>query len=173
MILERQEENGWGNSVVEMLAKDLQKTFPKMEGLSSRNLWRMRIFYLAYFEFLPLAVAEIGWTHNYLIIEKCKDPNERLFYIHQTKRYGWTKNVLIHQIENQSFQKTILSQQNTEFFSPLSQRPNPKTRQILLSFSPLPLLPICILGQKRSVQSRPYSFAASVSKCQLPAHPPQ
>jgi predicted nuclease of restriction endonuclease-like (RecB) superfamily len=114
MILERQEENGWGNSVVEMLAKDLQKAFPKMEGLSSRNLWRMRIFYLAYSEILPPLVAEIGWTHNYLIIEKCKDPNERLFYIHQTKRYGWTKNVLIHQIENQSFQKTILSQQNFE-----------------------------------------------------------
>lgn len=114
MILERQEQNGWGNSVVEMLAKDLQKAFPKMEGLSSRNLWRMRIFYLAYSEILPPLVAEIGWTHNYLIIEKCKDPNERLFYIHQTKRYGWTKNVLIHQIENQSFQKTILSQQNFE-----------------------------------------------------------
>jgi predicted nuclease of restriction endonuclease-like (RecB) superfamily len=47
MILERQEENGWGNSVVEMLAKDLQKTFPKMEGLSKTNLWRMRAFYRA------------------------------------------------------------------------------------------------------------------------------
>lgn len=112
MIFERQQENGWGNSVVELLAKDLQKAFPKMEGLSSRNLWRMRIFYLAYPEFLPPPVAEIGWTQNYLIIEKCKDPNECLFYINQTRRYGWTKNVLIHQIENQSFQKTILSQQN-------------------------------------------------------------
>lgn len=62
MILERQEENGWGNSVVEMLAKDLQKAFPKMEGISSRNLWRMRTFYLAYSEILPPPVAEIGWT---------------------------------------------------------------------------------------------------------------
>lgn len=114
MIFERQQENGWGNSVVEMLAKDLQKAFPGMEGISKTNLWRMRAFYLAYVpeQFLPPAVGEISWTHNYLIIEKCKDPNERLFYIHQTKRYGWTKNVLIHQIENQSFQKTILSQQN-------------------------------------------------------------
>jgi predicted nuclease of restriction endonuclease-like (RecB) superfamily len=114
MILERQEENGWGNSVVEMLAKDLQKTFPKTSGLSGANLWRMRAFYHAYHssEILAPLVREIGWSHNIIIFEKCKDPNERLFYIHQTKRYGWTKNVLIHQIENQSFQKTILSQQN-------------------------------------------------------------
>lgn len=73
MIFERQQENGWGNAVVEMLAKDLQKAFPKLEGLSVRNLWRMRVFYLAYPEFLPPPVAEIGWTHNYLIIEKCID----------------------------------------------------------------------------------------------------
>ena len=59
-------------------------------------------------------MAEIGWSHNYIIIEKCKDPTERLFYIYQTKNYGWTKNVLIHQIENQSYQKAILSQQNFE-----------------------------------------------------------
>ena len=112
MIINKQQEQGWGNSVVEFLAKDLQKAFLGMEGLSSRNLWRMRIFYLAYSEFLPPAMAEIGWTHNYVIIEKCKDPNERLFYIHQTKNNGWTKNVLIHQIENQTYEKTLISQHN-------------------------------------------------------------
>ena len=116
MILERQQQNAWGKSVVEMLAKDLQKEFQGMNGLSDRNLWRMRTFYLTYQEnvFLPPPVAEIGWSHNYIIIEKCKDPNERLFYIHQTKNYGWTKNVLIHQIENQTYQKTIINQQNFE-----------------------------------------------------------
>jgi predicted nuclease of restriction endonuclease-like (RecB) superfamily len=114
MIIERQEQYAWGKSVVEMLSKDLQKTFLRMEGFSSRNLWRMRMFYLEYFEILPPPVAEISWTHNYIIIEKCKDPNERLFYIHQTKNFGWTKNVLIHQIENQTFEKTIINHQNFE-----------------------------------------------------------
>ena len=114
MIFERQQQNAWGKSVVELLAKDLRKEFPRMEGLSDRNLWRMRTFFLTYPEILPPPVAEIAWTHNYLILEKCKDPNERLFYIHQTKNYGWTKNVLIHQIENQSYQKTLISQQNFE-----------------------------------------------------------
>jgi predicted nuclease of restriction endonuclease-like (RecB) superfamily len=114
MIVERQQTYGWGKSVVEMLSRDLRKAFPNMEGLSARNLWRMRIFYTNYSEILPPPVAEIGWSHNYVIIEKCKDANERLFYIYQTRRNGWTKNVLIHQIENQSYEKTILSQQNFE-----------------------------------------------------------
>ena len=116
MILERQQQHSWGKSVVELLSKDLQKEFPNVEGLSERNLWRMRTFHVSYkdSQFLPPLVAEIGWTHNYIILEKCKDPNERLFYIHQTKNLGWTKNVLVHQIENQSFQKTVLNQQNFE-----------------------------------------------------------
>lgn len=116
MIVERQQANGWGNSVVELLAVDLRKRFPRMNGLSAANLWRMRAFYHAYghSEFLAPTAREIGWTHNYIIFEKCKDPNERLFYIHQTRRFGWTKNVLIHQIENQSFEKTVIGQQNFE-----------------------------------------------------------
>jgi predicted nuclease of restriction endonuclease-like (RecB) superfamily len=114
MIVERQKLHGWGNSVVEWLSKDLMKNFPRMSGFSKTNLWRVRAFYLAYGqnEFLPLSLGEIGWSHNYIIIEKCKDENARLFYIHQTKHNGWTNNVLIHQIENQSFEKTVLNQQN-------------------------------------------------------------
>jgi predicted nuclease of restriction endonuclease-like (RecB) superfamily len=116
MIFERQQQYGWGNSVVESLAKDLQKVFPAVSGFSKTNLWRIRAFYMAYQEneFLPPAVGEIGWTHNYLILEKCKDPQERLFYIYQTKNFGWTKNVLIHQIDNQSFEKVVINQQNFE-----------------------------------------------------------
>jgi predicted nuclease of restriction endonuclease-like (RecB) superfamily len=114
LIVERQKQHGWGKSVVEFLSKDLRKAFPRMNGLSASNLWRMRAFYVTYTssEILAPLVREIGWTHNFIIFEKCKDANERLFYICQTKNYGWTKNVLIHQIENQSFEKTVISQQN-------------------------------------------------------------
>ena len=120
MILERQQQHGWGKSVVELLAKDLQKQFPAITGMTAGNLWRMRAFYLAYRdnEILAPTVRELGWSHNFIIFEKCKDPNERFFYIHQTKNCGWTKNVLIHQIENQSYQKVILNQQNFEHTLP-------------------------------------------------------
>lgn len=56
--------------------------------------------------------AQIGWTHNVIIIQRCKNPLEREFYIRMTRKFGWSKNVLIHQIENQSYEKTLLGQTN-------------------------------------------------------------
>ncbi|MGM3305649.1 PDDEXK nuclease domain-containing protein [Anabaena sp. WFMT] len=114
MIVTRQQNVNWGKSVVEQLAKDLQAEFPGISGFSTRNIWRMRDFYLTYHsqEILPPLVAEIGWTHNIVILEKCKDDLEREFYIRMTRKFGWTKNVLIHQIENQTYQKTLLNQTN-------------------------------------------------------------
>lgn len=112
MIVERQEKEGWGKSVVESLAKDLQKEFPGMQGFSSQNLWRMKQFYQAYSPLKKLSplVREIGWTHNLIILVSCKDKLEREFYIRMTRRMGWTKNVLMHQIENKTYEKTIMSQ---------------------------------------------------------------
>jgi hypothetical protein len=68
MIVERQKIHNWGDSVVEMLARDLQAAFPRVLGLSASNLWRARNFFLIYRdnEILALAAREIGWTHNYI-----------------------------------------------------------------------------------------------------------
>ena len=65
-------EKGWGKSVIEMLAKDLQNEFPDVKGFSARNIWRMRNFYVEFKdnEFLPPLVAEISWTKNIIIIIK-------------------------------------------------------------------------------------------------------
>lgn len=74
----------------------------------------MREFFLAYRD-LPKVqplVAQIGWTHNVIVLQRSKDPLEREFYIRMTKKFGWTKNVLIHQIESQSYQATLLGQTN-------------------------------------------------------------
>jgi predicted nuclease of restriction endonuclease-like (RecB) superfamily len=74
----------------------------------------MRELYLSY-RSLPKVqplVAQIGWTQNLIILQRCKDPQEREFYLRMTKKFGWTKNVLIHQIENQSYEKTLLGQTN-------------------------------------------------------------
>jgi len=57
-------------------------------------------------------VGEISWTKNLVIMSKCKDNLQREFYIRMTRKFGWTKNVLIHQIENQSYEKTLLGQTN-------------------------------------------------------------
>lgn len=104
MIVSRQQGETWGKSVVQKLSADLQDEFPGIGGFSPSNLWRMKVFYETYSQLEKLApiVREIGWAHNIIIFERCKDDLQREFYIRMTRRHGWTKNVLIHQIENQS-----------------------------------------------------------------------
>ncbi|MCX5782422.1 MAG: PDDEXK nuclease domain-containing protein [Elusimicrobia bacterium] len=114
MIVDRQKKHGWGKAVVETLAQDLQQEFHGMQGFSSQNLWYMRQFYVEYCNKANLQplVGEISWAKHLIIMAKCKDDLEREYYIRMAKRMGWTKNVLIHQIENQSYEKTLLNQTN-------------------------------------------------------------
>jgi predicted nuclease of restriction endonuclease-like (RecB) superfamily len=114
-IVERQEREGWGSSVIERLAKDIQTAFPGVEGFSRSNIWRMRAFFLAYTrevanlaqpvrEFdgvhLPLLMAELPWGHNVVLIQKIKDPTERLWYARQAIEHGWSRPILDHQIDS-------------------------------------------------------------------------
>lgn len=74
----------------------------------------MRQFYLEYCndkKLQPL-VGEISWSKNLIIMARCKDMQQREFYIRMTKKFGWSKNVLIHQIDNQTYEKTMLGQTN-------------------------------------------------------------
>ncbi len=114
LIVERQQMEGWGKAVVQRLAADLRVEFSGVGGFSASNLWRMKALVEAYDESPKLAplVREIAWSHNLVILERCKVPQEREFYIRMTRKFGWTKNVLIHQIENQTYEKSLLSQTN-------------------------------------------------------------
>ena len=121
-IVKKQLEEGWGSEIVEELAKELQLEFPGMQGFSSRNVWKMRNFYLSYKESekLPQLVAEIGWSHNLVILEKCKDDLEREYYIKMTKKFGWSKNVLANNIEQKSYEMFLTNQ--TTFDKELSEK---------------------------------------------------
>ena len=113
-IHRKQEEVGWGKSVVETLAGDLQAEFPGRNGFSARNLWNMREFYRDYStrpKLQPL-VAEISWSKNLVILARCKDDLEREFYLRAAARFGWTKAVLQHQVDNKSYEKYLLNQTN-------------------------------------------------------------
>lgn len=88
--------SNWGRSIVQQLAADLRDEFPSIGGFSASNLWRMKLFYEAYVgnEKLAPLVREIGWLHNLIILERCKDYLQREFYIRMTRKLGWTKNLL-------------------------------------------------------------------------------
>ena len=104
-IVRRQAAADWGDAVVERLAHDLRQAFPRLEGFSVRNIWRMRAFFLAWSrptgrrrrllaEKLPQAVAEIPWGHNILLLEKLEDSEKRLWYAERTREHGWSRSVL-------------------------------------------------------------------------------
>jgi predicted nuclease of restriction endonuclease-like (RecB) superfamily len=120
----KQDALGWGKAIVETLAKDLQNEFPGIQGFSARNLWNMRTFYLTYKdnEKLQPLVAEISWTKNVIIMERCKDDIRREFYLKITKKFGWTKDVLINQLEAGAFERYMANQTSFDKTVPAKYR---------------------------------------------------
>ncbi|WP_010252908.1 PDDEXK nuclease domain-containing protein [Treponema primitia] len=112
-ISDKQSES-WGKSIVPVLSSELQKEFHGISGFSVSNLWYMAQFYSEYHdvEFLEPLVREISWSKHIAIMKKCKDTQERRFYIMATKKFGWSKNVLINQIGNKTYEKYLLDQTN-------------------------------------------------------------
>ena len=101
-ILARMSAEGWGAKVVQRLARDLRRDFPDMTGLSSRNLTYMRSFAEAYPDrwVVQQVVAQLPWGHNIRLLETLKTPDDRLWYARQATAHGWSRAVLVHQIEN-------------------------------------------------------------------------
>jgi len=101
-ILTRQQEQGWGARVIDRLAADLKNAFPEMKGFSRTNLLYMRAFADAYPEeaFVQQVVGQMPWGHNIRILDFVKDADEREWYIRSTQEHGWSRNVLVLQIES-------------------------------------------------------------------------
>ena len=106
-ILQRQIQEGWGARVIDRLAQDLGREFPEMKGVSPRNLKYMRAFAEAWTDehIVQEVLARITWYHNITLLEKVKDPADRLWYVQQTIEHGWSRNVLVHQIESGLYQR--------------------------------------------------------------------
>ena len=119
-ITEQQMTLGWGKSVVENLSRDIQKEFPGIQGFGVRNMWDMARFYTEYQsnEILQPLVAEISWSKHIVILTKCKETRQRQFYILATKKYGWTKDVLINKIEAKTYENYLLGQSNFDMTLP-------------------------------------------------------
>jgi len=106
-VLTRQAEQGWGAKVIERLSADLRREFPEMKGFSRTNLLYMRAFAEAYPDevIVQQVAGQIPWFHNCVLLDKVKDKEERLWYAHVTVEHGWSRNVLVHQIESKLYQR--------------------------------------------------------------------
>jgi predicted nuclease of restriction endonuclease-like (RecB) superfamily len=106
-ILLRQSQQGWGAKVIDRLSQDLRGEFPELKGLSRTNLLYMRAFAEAYSEeeFVQRVVGQIPWGHNLILLDRVKDDGERLWYAQQISINGWSRNILILQIQGQLYQR--------------------------------------------------------------------
>ena len=106
-ILNREQAQGWGAKVVNRLADDLSQSFPEVKGFGLRSLRYMRAFAEAYqdSQFVQQVVAQLPWGHHLRILDAVKEPDRREWYIRQAIDNGWSRNVLVHQIEGGSYSR--------------------------------------------------------------------
>jgi predicted nuclease of restriction endonuclease-like (RecB) superfamily len=116
IISEKATNSNWGSKVIENLSKDLQIEFAGVTGFSFRDLKYMRQFYETYngSSIGQTLVAQISWSNNKVILDKCKDPLEAEFYIKKSINNGWSKYDLIDNIKRGLYNNTLLSQNNFE-----------------------------------------------------------
>ncbi len=103
IILQRQQEQGWGAKVIDRLSTDLRQAFPGMEGLSARNLLSMKLLALAFpaGEIAKQPVSQLPWGHIIRLLQMVKEPAMREFYIRQTIAHGWSRSLMEMQIGQQ------------------------------------------------------------------------
>jgi len=130
-LLSRQQQEGWGAKVVERLSRDLRLAFPEMTGLSSRNLKYMRAFAQAWPDeaIVQQVVAQIPWGHNVRLLDGTSNAAERLWYVRQTIQHGWSRNVLVHQIDSNLYARQ--GQAQTNFDRTLPPPQSDLARQLL------------------------------------------
>ncbi|WP_311325561.1 PDDEXK nuclease domain-containing protein [Capnocytophaga sputigena] len=108
-IVEKQAQAKWGDGFLQTLSADLSKMFPTIKGFSYRNLKSMRQWYLFYNQQnrigkqlvsqLEVSLFSVPWGHHLMIMQRCKDIQEAIFYVYKTIENHWSRSVLEHQIE--------------------------------------------------------------------------
>ena len=104
LLHERKIESEHGSRVVERLSVDLKERYPKM-GVSPRQLWNMKKFYLRYADSdakLLQAVAVLPWSHNLLLMNKGLNDSDTLFYAREIIRKGWNRDLLLNALKMQA-----------------------------------------------------------------------
>jgi predicted nuclease of restriction endonuclease-like (RecB) superfamily len=106
-IIEKQQQANWGEALIDQLSKDLSAAFPDIKGFSRTNLFYIRKWFLFYrtSEKVQQLVGQIPWGHNCMIISKCSDVLEALFYVRETLTNNWSRSTLSAQIESELYHR--------------------------------------------------------------------
>lgn len=113
-ILEKIQAQEWGNKVIERVSRDLSLEFPEMKGLSTRNLKYMRQFAQLCQNAIGQQVAaqlddvpflNIPWGHNIVILDQAFPLEQSIWYAKEVSKNGWSRNVLMHQIKSDLYDR--------------------------------------------------------------------
>lgn len=106
-IIIEQEKHNWGDKIIERISQDLSKEFSEIKGFSRRNLLYMRKFYLTFTEasIVQQVAAQLPWGHNMLLLDKKLTTQTYLWYAQKAIEYGWSRNVLDHQIDTRLYER--------------------------------------------------------------------
>ena len=107
----------WGSKFIENLAADIKLSFPEMKGYSVRNLKYMAKFAARFStdEIVQAPLAQITWYHHIALMDKVKEPAAHIWYAEQAAKNGWSRNVLVHQIESGLYQRQALAEKISNF----------------------------------------------------------
>ena len=152
-ILDRQKRLGWGAQVIDRLAADLRREFPESKGFSSRNLLYMQSFARAWPELSIVQgpLAQLTWWHNLTLLEKVKNPEQRVWYARKTAEHGWSRNVLAIQIERGLFEAQGVAL--TNFADALPEPRSDLARQLLKDPYKLDFLGIADDAEERVIEA--------------------
>jgi predicted nuclease of restriction endonuclease-like (RecB) superfamily len=179
-IVEKQKTLGWGDSVVKVVAADLQKAFPGVKGFSPQNLWRMLQFYLIHTEekflsqvvrdlensgnnapdreklsqFVREMVAAVPWGHHANALTRVTDPAARLWYLRATARFGWSRNVLLNQIKASAYERAITEKKTHNFDLALPEHFAEQADEMLKSSYNLEFLGLRQAVRERELEDR-------------------
>lgn len=179
-IVERQQALGWGESVVELTARDLQAAFPGTTGFSGQNVWRMLQFYVTHTapEFLSRLVRElekekrgasdpaklsqlvrelvaaVPWGHHANILAKLTDPGARIYYLRATARFGWSRNVLLNQIKAGAYERAVTEKKTHNFPLALPEHLAEQANEMLKSTYNLEFLGLRQAVRERELEDR-------------------
>lgn len=118
-IVEKQKNSTWGSGFLKQLSQDLMAEFPDVKGFSLNNLQYIKRWFLFYnndaancgtacstiAQQVAAQLAQIPWGHNLKIISKCQNQAQAMYYVQKTIEHGWSRNVLVHQIESGLYER--------------------------------------------------------------------
>lgn len=130
------ENNKWGSSFIDTLAKDLKIEFPTLKGMSARNLRYMQKFATEFDndEFLQGVLAKLSWNHNQVLLDRVKNKEIRKWYAKETLENGWSVSILTHQIASKLYERqALLENKTTNFDETLPSPNNDQVKELLKS----------------------------------------